>query len=67
MKQRLFILPLLIIAMIACYTFASAANDPIVCTMEISPPSLSEPGDVTVTITISNAGDTDMKKSADAF
>ena len=42
------------------FSMASAATDPIVCTMEIEPSTLSEPGDVTVTITVSNSGDTDM-------
>lgn len=38
-----------------------AAEDPIVCTMEISPEKLSGPGQVNVTINISNSGDTDMR------
>ncbi|MBN1778228.1 MAG: hypothetical protein JW811_08915 [Clostridiales bacterium] len=46
--------------MLAFFTLASAATDPIVCTIAVEPSTLSEPGDVTITITVSNAGDTDM-------
>ncbi|HPF87952.1 MAG TPA: hypothetical protein PK537_07845 [Candidatus Limiplasma sp.] len=60
MKHKLLVLALLIIALLAFCTLSSAATDPIVCTMEVSPSALSEPGDVTVTITVSNSGDTDM-------
>ncbi|MFH1879328.1 MAG: hypothetical protein ABIK64_00880 [Bacillota bacterium] len=67
MKQKLLALALLIIAMLAFHTLSSAATDPIVCTMEVSPSSLSEPGDVTVTITVSNAGDTDMTNPLTLF
>lgn len=62
MKQKWLVLVLLILAMLAFYTLSSAATtDPIVCTMEVSPSALSEPGDVTITISVSNSGDTDMK------
>ena len=67
MKQKLLVLALLFIAMLAFYTLSSAATDPIVCTMEVSPSSLSEPGDVTITITVSNAGDTDMTSPLTLF
>lgn len=40
---------------------ALAETDPIVCNMEVSPSTLTAPGPVDVTITISNSGDTDMK------
>lgn len=67
MKKKLLVLALLFIAMLAFYTLSSAATDPIVCTMEVSPSSLSEPGDVTITITISNSGDTDMTSPLTLF
>ncbi len=62
MKQKWLVLAFLILGMLTFYTLSSAATtDPIVCTMEVSPSALSEPGDVTVTITVSNSGDTDME------
>lgn len=67
MKKKLLVLALLFIAMLAFYTLSSAATDPIVCTMEVSPSALSEPGDVTITITISNSGDTDMTSPLTLF
>lgn len=35
--------------------------DPVVCSMEITPSTLTQPGTVDVTINISNSGNTDMK------
>ncbi len=67
MKQKLLYLALLCIVILAFSSLASAETDPIVCTMEISPSALSEPGNVTVTITISNSGDTDMTKPLTLF
>lgn len=67
MKQRLLAIALLIITILAFHALSSAATDPIVCTMEITPSSLSEPGDVTVTITVSNSGDTDMTNPLTLF
>ncbi len=62
MKRKLLIAALLLVAALLLSGLALAAtNDPIVCSMEVSPNSLSEPGDVTVTITVSNSGNTDMK------
>lgn len=67
MKQKLLYLALLFIVILAFSTIASAETDPIVCTMEISPSALSEPGNVTVTITVSNSGETDMTKPLTLF
>jgi len=68
MKKRLLAFALLLTAILAFCAFSLAATtDPIVCTMEVSPSSLSEPGDVTITITISNSGDTDMEKPLTLF
>ena len=61
MKRKLLAAALLLAAMLIVGGAAFAADDPIVCSMEVSPQSLAAPGDVTVTITVSNAGDTDMK------
>ena len=62
MKRKLFIFTLLVAALWLLVGVASATEtDPIVCNMEISPAGLSAPGPVTVTINISNSGDTDMK------
>ena len=67
MKHKLIVLVLLFIAMLACFSLASAATDPIVCSMEVDPSTLSEPGDVTITITVSNSGDTDMTNPLTLF
>lgn len=67
MKQKWLYLALLFIVILTFYAFASAAADPIVCTMEVTPSSLSEPGDVSVTITVSNSGDTDMTNPLTLF
>lgn len=61
MKRKLLVAALLLAAAILMGGVALAADDPIVCSMEVSPSSLAAPGDVTVTITVSNSGDTDMK------
>jgi len=61
MKRKLLVAALLLLTALLLGGVALAASDPITCSMEVSPSSLSEPGDVTVTITISNSGDTDMK------
>ncbi|HRX07941.1 MAG TPA: hypothetical protein P5559_02100 [Candidatus Limiplasma sp.] len=67
MKHKLIVLALLCIATLALCSMASAATDPIVCTMEVVPSALTEPGDVTITITISNSGDTDMTSPLTLF
>jgi hypothetical protein len=68
MKHKLIVLALLVIATLALCSIASAATtDPIVCSMDVQPKTLSEPGDVTITITISNAGDTDMTSPLTLF
>ncbi|NLI20877.1 MAG: hypothetical protein GX418_04935 [Clostridiales bacterium] len=61
MKRKLLVATLLLLFTLLVGGAALAATDPIVCSMEVSPDTLSEPGDVTVTITVSNSGDTDMK------
>lgn len=61
MKRKLLVAALLLFTALLLGGMALAATDPITCSMEVSPASLSEPGEVTVTITISNSGDTDMK------
>jgi len=63
MKRRLLLAALLVFATLLLCGAAQAATDPIVCSMEVSPDTLSAPGDVTVTITISNSGDTDMQEA----
>ncbi len=60
MKHKLFLIVLVLAALLYAGA-ACAETDPIVCDMEVSPSKLSAPGPVDVTITISNAGDTDMK------
>lgn len=61
MKQKLLVAALALWLVLMLGGAALAATDPIVCSMEVSPSALSEPGEVSVTITVSNAGDTDMK------
>ncbi len=63
MKRKLLLAALvLFVATLLCGA-ALAATDPIVCSMEVSPSTLSEPGEVSVTITVSNSGNTDMQES----
>ena len=61
MKRKLLVAAFLLAAALLVGGVALAADDPIVCSMEVSPSALAAPGEVTVTITISNSGDTDMK------
>ena len=61
MKRLLLVAALLMLAAFLFGGVALAATDPIVCNMEVTPSTLSAPGEVTVTITISNSGDTDMQ------
>ncbi len=61
MKRKLLVSMLLIALLLALACVASAETDPIVCSMEVSPSTLTAPGPVTVTINISNSGNTDMK------
>ncbi len=61
MKRKLLV-GLLLMALLSAWTcFALAETDPVACQMEVSPGSLSAPGPVNVTISISNSGNTDMK------
>lgn len=61
-KRKLLVLVMALAAVWLLAGFAVAAEtDPIVTTIEISPSKLTGPGPVSVTITISNAGDTDLK------
>ena len=60
MKRKMLVAALILgLALLLC-SVALAVTDPIVCNMEVSPSSLAEPGEVTVTITVSNSGETDM-------
>ncbi|MDD3212680.1 MAG: hypothetical protein PHY64_03355, partial [Eubacteriales bacterium] len=63
MKRKLLFAVLLLLASLVISGAALAQTDPIVCSMEVSPSALSEPGEVSVTITISNSGDTDMQEA----
>ena len=62
MKRKVLILSLLlaVITLLAGFAMAEAV-DPIVTSMEITPSKLTGPGKVSVTITISNSGDSDLK------
>lgn len=63
MKRKLLLAALVMLATLLLLGGVAMAQttDPIVCKMEVSPSSLSAPGEVSVTITVSNSGDTDMK------
>lgn len=62
MKRKVLILSLLMALMLLLAGFAMAeAVDPIVTSIEITPSKLTGPGKVSVTITVSNSGDTDLK------
>lgn len=60
--KRILLVAALVCALMLLFGSAAlaAATDPIVCSMEVSPTNLAEPGEVSVTITISNSGDTDL-------
>ncbi len=61
MKRKGFILCLVLaVMMLAGFAVAETA-DPIVASMELMPAKLTGPGEVTVTITISNSGDKDLQ------
>ena len=61
MMKRKWIFLLLVAMILFAVGMALAETDPIVCKMEVSPERLAAPGEVDVTITISNSGNTDMK------
>ena len=61
MKRKLLVAILVSLLALWLCGLALAETDPIICTMEVSPSTLSEPGDVSVTITVSNSGETDLK------
>ena len=61
MKRKLLVAGFLLLAALLLGGAALAADDTIVCSMEVSPSTLAAPGEVSVTITISNASETDMK------
>ena len=60
-KRGLLVLCAWTLALLAMVTFAYAAEDPVTCTIELSPEYLSGPGEVNVTITISNTTDEDLQ------
>ena len=61
MKRKGIILCLMLVAMLLLAGVAMADTaDPIVTSMELSPSKLTGPGQVNVTITISNSGDKDL-------
>ena len=62
MKKRvLLMLCALILALTATASFACAEEDPVSCAIELSPEFLVGPGEVSVTITISNVTDGDLQ------
>lgn len=48
-------------------TQAMAVTDPVEFTMQVTPDSLTAPGDVQVSLKVANAGDTDMKDPVTLF
>ena len=63
MKRKVLILSLLLaVMMLICGAACAETADPIVTSMEITPSKLTGPGKVSVTITISNSGDSDLKE-----
>ncbi|MCE5343950.1 MAG: hypothetical protein LLF96_10285 [Eubacteriales bacterium] len=62
MKRKLLLAALLLLTALLLGGTALAATDPIVCSMEVSPSTLTEPGVVSVTITVTNSGATDMQE-----
>ena len=62
MKNRgLLVLCAWMLALLAMVTFAYAEEDPVTCAIELSPEYLSGPGEVNVTITVSNTTDKDLQ------
>lgn len=61
MKRKLLVCMLIAATLSALACLALAEVDPIVCNMEVTPQNLTGPGPVSITISISNSGDTDMK------
>lgn len=61
MKHKLSVLLLALAAMLLLAGVAMAEDDPIVTSIEISPAKLTGPGPVSVTITVSNSGNTDLQ------
>lgn len=61
MKRKGLICFLVLAVCMLLAGFAAAETDPIVTSMELSPNKLVGPGPVSVTITISNSGDTDLQ------
>lgn len=60
-KSGLLALCACILVLVAFVTVAFADEDPVSCAIELSPAYLSGPGEVNVTITISNTTDEDLK------
>ena len=60
-KRGLLVLCALILALMAITTIAYADEDPVTCAIELAPAYLSGPGEVNVTITISNTTDQDLQ------
>ena len=62
MKKRvLLMLCAMILALMATASFAYAEEDPVSCAIELSPEYLVGPGEVSVTITVSNVTDSDLQ------
>ena len=66
-KNGLLALCALILVLVALTTVAFANEDPVSCAIELSPAYLSGPGEVNVTITISNTTDEDLKEPVILF
>ncbi len=63
MKQRILVFATLLVLLAAVFCgVATAAEDPIVVRMDLSSNRFSGPGEVTVTIQVTNTGDTDMTR-----
>ena len=56
-----------LLALIAVMPFAFAEDDPVACTIEVSPEFLVGPGEVSVTITVSNVTDKDLQDPVQLF
>ena len=60
MKKRLIFLSVLLLVMLGLVAVASAADDPVKVSMELSSNSFSTPKEITVSITVTNTGESDM-------
>lgn len=66
-KRGILVLCAWLFVLVAIIPSAFAADDPVACTIEVTPEFLVGPGDVSVTITVSNVTDKDLQDPVQLF